>query len=84
MRASMRSRRINILEVNQENQRTTRAIRAGYRELKAEITGELLTASMPTRLGLAELEYRRDGDMLRGKFTRNNRTTLVTLPRFGR
>ena len=67
-------------------QHTTRDIRAGYVERKAQIKGEVLTASWPTRLpgGLIELEIRRDGDVLRSQYKRNNRTTLVTLPRFGK
>ncbi len=67
-------------------QHTTQRSRTGYSERKAQVKGEVLTASWSTRLpgGLIEVEYRRDGDVLRGKYMRNNRTSLVTLPRFGK
>ena len=67
-------------------QHTTQRSRPGYVERTAQVKGEVLTASWPTRLpgGRIELEYRRDGDVLRGKYMRNNRTTLVSLPRFGK
>ena len=67
-------------------QHTTQRSRPGYREQEAQVKGGVLTASWPTRLpgGLIEVEYRRDGDVLRGKYKRNNRTSLVTLPRFGK
>ena len=67
-------------------QHTATGGRPRYSERKAQVKGEVLTASWPTRLpgGLIEVEYRRDGDVLRGKYKRNNRTSLVTLPRFGK
>ena len=58
--------------------------RPGYNERKAQIKGDVMTASWPTRLpgGRIDLECRRDGDTLVLKYTRNNRTSVTVLPRF--
>ena len=65
-------------------QHTTLGWSSGSATHTGHIKGEVLTASFPTRRGPTKIEYRRDGDVLRENFIRNNRTTPTTLPRFGK
>ena len=59
--------------------------RSGYREAKAQIKGDVLTASwLSVRGNRVDVEYRPDGDTLIGKWTRNNQTSVTVLPRFGK
>ena len=67
---------------------TTLPRRAGLRQAEAQIKGEIMTASYPTRRGTVTVEFRRDGDVLRHKWalrhgrTGENITNSITLPRF--